>query len=59
MAAITLIEAISQALSCEMKLVEKVIVLGEEVGVNVGVFRASVVLEQQFGDKRVIDTPID
>ena len=41
MAAITLIEAITQALAWELKHDETVVVLGEDVGVNGGVFRAT------------------
>ncbi len=59
MAAITLIEAITQALAYEMKHDENVIVLGEDVGVNGGVFRATAGLQQIFGDQRVLDTPLD
>lgn len=59
MAAITLIEAITQALAYEMKHDETVIVLGEDVGVNGGVFRATAGLQQVFGDQRVLDTPLD
>jgi len=59
MAAITLIEAITQALAYEMKHDESVIVLGEDVGVNGGVFRATAGLQQIFGDQRVLDTPLD
>ena len=46
MAAITLIEAITQALAYEMKHDENVIVLGEDVGINGGVFRATAGLQQ-------------
>jgi 2-oxoisovalerate dehydrogenase E1 component beta subunit len=59
MAAITLIEAITQALAYEMKHDESVIVLGEDVGINGGVFRATAGLQQTFGDQRVLDTPLD
>jgi 2-oxoisovalerate dehydrogenase E1 component beta subunit len=59
MAAITLIEAITQALAYEMKHDESVIVLGEDVGINGGVFRATAGLQQIFGDQRVLDTPLD
>lgn len=59
MAAITLIEAITQALAYEMKHDENVIVLGEDVGINGGVFRATAGLQQIFGDQRVLDTPLD
>ncbi len=58
-AAITLIEAITQALAYEMRHDDTVVVLGEDVGVNGGVFRATAGLQQQFGDQRVLDTPLD
>jgi len=58
MAEITLIEAVTQALAWEMANDERVLVLGEDVGVNGGVFRATVGLQQQFGAERVIDTPL-
>ena len=59
MAAITLIEAITQALAWELKHDEAVVVLGEDVGINGGVFRATAGLQQTFGSERVIDTPLD
>ena len=59
MAAITLIEAITQALAYEMKHDDSVVVLGEDVGINGGVFRATAGLQQTFGSQRVIDTPLD
>src|SRR3546814_11824015 len=58
-AAITLIEAITQALAYEMRNDEPVVVLGEDVGVNGGVFRATACLSQTFGTPRVLDTPPD
>ena len=58
-AAITLIEAITQALAWELKHDETVVVLGEDVGINGGVFRATAGLQQTFGSERVIDTPLD
>src|SRR3982751_3151612 len=59
MAQITLIEAVTQALAYEMRNDESVVVLGEDVGVNGGVFRATQGLQEQFGEMRVIDTPLD
>lgn len=59
MAAITLIEAITQAMAWEMAHDDTVLVLGEDVGVNGGVFRATAGLQQRFGDQRVLDTPLD
>ncbi|PIQ38249.1 MAG: alpha-ketoacid dehydrogenase subunit beta, partial [Lysobacterales bacterium CG17_big_fil_post_rev_8_21_14_2_50_64_11] len=56
---ITLIEAITQALAWEMANDKNVLILGEDVGVNGGVFRATAGLQQRFGDQRVLDTPLD
>lgn len=58
MAKITLIEAITLALAHEMERDESVVVLGEDVGVNGGVFRATVGLQEKFGKDRVVDTPL-
>src|SRR5690606_34034666 len=58
-APITLIEALTQAMAHEMRADESVVVLGEDVGVNGGVFRATAGLHAQFGSQRVIDTPLD
>jgi len=57
--AITLIEAVTQALAWEMEHDSRVLVLGEDVGVNGGVFRATAGLRQRFGEDRVFDTPLD
>nr|WP_257644039.1 alpha-ketoacid dehydrogenase subunit beta [Luteimonas salinisoli] len=54
-----MIEAITQALAWEMRNDDSVVVLGEDVGVNGGVFRATAGLQQRFGDERVLDTPLD
>ena len=59
MAQITLIEAVTQALAWEMQHDPSVVVLGEDVGVNGGVFRATQGLLDKFGPERVIDTPLD
>src|SRR6187399_2945771 len=59
MAQITLIEAVTQALAYEMRADDTVVVLGEDVGVNGGVFRATAGLQATFGDQRVLDTPLD
>ncbi len=58
-APITLIEAITRALAWELEHDPSVLVLGEDVGVNGGVFRATAGLQQQFGPQRVLDTPLD
>jgi 2-oxoisovalerate dehydrogenase E1 component beta subunit len=58
MAEVNLIEALNMALAWEMAHDKSVIVIGEDVGVNGGVFRATVGLQQKFGAERVIDTPL-
>ena len=58
MAVHNIIESVNLALKEEMKRDDRVIVLGEDVGVNGGVFRATVGLLEEFGDNRVIDTPL-
>jgi 2-oxoisovalerate dehydrogenase E1 component subunit beta len=55
---LTLVEAVNLALARAMEEDPNVVVLGEDVGVNGGVFRATVGLQQRFGSERVIDTPI-
>ena len=55
---ITLIEAVTQALAYELAHDENVVVFGEDVGKNGGVFRATVGLQERFGEERVMDTPL-
>ena len=55
---ITLIEAVNLALAHEMARDGSVVVLGEDVGVNGGVFRATDGLQARFGNARVLDTPL-
>ena len=47
------------ALAHELERDPAVVVLGEDVGINGGVFRATAGLAQRFGEQRVIDTPLD
>ncbi|MDX2018089.1 MAG: alpha-ketoacid dehydrogenase subunit beta [Planctomycetota bacterium] len=54
----TLVQAINQALAFEMARDERVVLLGEDVGLNGGVFRVTEGLQKQFGPTRVIDTPL-
>jgi pyruvate dehydrogenase E1 component beta subunit len=54
----TMIEAINDALAVALAEDERVVVLGEDVGCNGGVFRASDGLQQRFGADRVVDTPL-
>ncbi|UCE31412.1 MAG: alpha-ketoacid dehydrogenase subunit beta [Burkholderiales bacterium] len=58
MAEITLVEAVALAHARAMEDDPKVLVLGEDVGVNGGVFRATLGLLERFGAERVYDTPI-
>jgi len=58
MAVLNLVQAVNHALRDEMKRNDKVVILGEDVGVNGGVFRATEGLLQEFGPNRVIDTPL-
>lgn len=55
---ITLVEAVTQALAYELANDENVVVYGEDVGKNGGVFRATVGLQERFGEKRVFDSPL-
>jgi len=55
---ITYAEALREALREEMRRDERVIILGEEVGVFEGVYKVTQGLLKEFGPKRVIDTPI-
>ncbi|MCB1827294.1 MAG: alpha-ketoacid dehydrogenase subunit beta [Coxiellaceae bacterium] len=55
---ITLVEAVTQALAYELEADKDVVVLGEDVGLNGGVFRATVGLQERFGKERVLDTPL-
>ena len=58
MAKLTMVQALNLALHQEMEKDDGVIVLGEDVGVDGGVFRATDGLINQFGDQRVLDTPL-
>ena len=58
MAQMTMIQAITDALRTELKNDPNVLVFGEDVGVNGGVFRATEGLQKEFGEDRVFDTPL-
>ena len=58
MAAITLVDAVNQAISYEMAHDPDVIIFGEDIAVNGGVFRTTVGLLEKFGPTRVLDTPL-
>ncbi|WP_267641656.1 alpha-ketoacid dehydrogenase subunit beta [Haloarchaeobius amylolyticus] len=55
---LTLVQAVRDGLYTEMKNDDDVIVMGEDVGKNGGVFRATEGLYDEFGEDRVIDTPL-
>lgn len=58
MAKMTMVQALNLALRQEMEKDDSVIVLGEDVGLDGGVFRVTDGLIDQFGDQRVLDTPL-
>jgi pyruvate dehydrogenase E1 component beta subunit len=58
MADLNMVEALNQALAYELAHDPAVVLLGEDIGVNGGVFRATIGLQARFGAQRVIDTPL-
>ncbi|MBE9388937.1 alpha-ketoacid dehydrogenase subunit beta [Vagococcus salmoninarum] len=58
MAQLTMIQAITEALAIELENDENVLMFGEDVGNNGGVFRATEGLQAKFGEERVFDTPL-
>src|SRR3974390_1395723 len=58
MTELNLVQAINVALKCAMSEDDRVLVLGEDVGINGGVFRATEGLFRLFGEQRVLDTPL-
>ena len=58
MKVLTLIDAVTDALRTEMASDRSVVVFGEDVGVEGGVFRATAGLQRDFGEERCFDTPI-
>lgn len=58
LAKLTMVQALNLALRQEMERDESVVVLGEDVGLDGGVFRVTDGLIQKFGERRVIDTPL-
>src|SRR5690625_1217097 len=58
MAEMTMIQAIKDAMQTELKNDKDVLVFGEDVGMNGGVFRATEGLQAEFGEDRVFDTPL-
>ena len=58
MARLNMVEAIDQALQQEMQVNPAIVLMGEDVGRDGGVFRVTDGLVQRFGEDRVIDTPL-
>ncbi|MEM5382908.1 alpha-ketoacid dehydrogenase subunit beta [Paraburkholderia phymatum] len=58
MADLNMIDALNQALAYELEHDPAVVLLGEDIGVNGGVFRATAGLQARFGAQRVLDTPL-
>ena len=58
MAILNIIQAVNDALRTEMRRDHAIVVLGEDVGRFGGVFRATQGLFDEFGEGRVIDTPL-
>lgn len=58
MARLSMIEAINATFHEQMAKDDRIVVMGEDVGVDGGVFRATVGLIEKFGEERVIDTPL-
>lgn len=58
MATLTNIEAVTRTLQEEMRRDPNIFITGEDVGVRGGVFRATKGLIEEFGDKRVVDSPL-
>ena len=55
---LTLVQAVRDGLATEMALDDDVIALGQDIGKNGGVFRATQGLQEEFGEDRVVDTPL-
>ncbi|MGB5984488.1 MAG: alpha-ketoacid dehydrogenase subunit beta [Desulfobacterales bacterium] len=58
MAKLTMVQALNLAMAQEMAEDERVIILGEDVGLDGGVFRVTEGLIEKFGPQRVVDTPL-
>jgi pyruvate dehydrogenase E1 component beta subunit len=58
MTQMNVVQAVNSALRNELKIDKRVMVLGEDVGVNGGVFRVTDGLQKEFGPERVVDTPL-
>lgn len=55
---LTMVQAITNALDTMLDKDERVVLLGEDIGKNGGVFRATDGLQKKYGEERVVDTPL-
>ena len=58
MTILSVIEAVRDAMREEMVRDSNVLIMGEDIGARGGVFLATDGFHQEFGDKRIIDTPL-
>jgi len=58
MKALTLVQAVNDAMNVEMAQDESIVVFGEDVGVEGGVFRVTVGLQEKYGERRAFDSPL-
>ncbi len=54
----TMIEALNSALALELERDQRIVLLGQDIGPNGGVFRVTEHLQRKFGEERVFDTPL-
>src|SRR5207302_3473990 len=54
----TMIEALNSALALELERDKRIVLLGQDIGANGGVFRVTEHLQRKFGEDRVFDTPL-
>ncbi len=55
---ITIVEAVQHALDIALHQDKNVMLMGEDIGINGGVFRATDGLQKKYGKQRVVDTPL-
>jgi len=58
MSIMNMVEALNEALKLEMKRDKNIVIIGEDVGEDGGVFRVTDNLAKEYGNKRVIDSPL-
>ena len=58
MAQLNMVSAVNRALDEALRQDDRVVLLGQDIGKDEGVFRVTADLLKRYGDKRVIDTPL-